>query len=166
MDVAAIVAAFDCDWHLQVDVSVAGVQNNVCRESLPGTASETLPSPVFKVQPFPMVEPVTASASMRPSLVLTSRLSKRPAGADVAVAGVSPEHAVNAFDFDSPIAAFQVEVALQIAQADGAVAGVQPDLTLARHVDFDNRPTVSHLEDVNTVGKAHFDLHASPVWWS
>jgi hypothetical protein len=25
-------------------------------------------------------------------------------------------------------------------------------------VDFNNRPTVSHLEDVNTVRKAHFDL--------
>src|SRR2546428_12894686 len=109
-----------------------------------------------------------ARTRQRPGLDVTipgtdRQAIKPPGRTNVAVSGAGSQGSVHRINVLMPITAPQFHVALEIAEPDVAIAGVQIHPSFAGHVDFNVHATSAQAEADNLARKTHFQLNRVPA---
>ncbi len=124
-----------------------------------GRRSTTPPSPVLTLQAAAVADPAFAAASMAPSPVWRSSMSKRPSTRHPAVAGRRRQSAVEVACLDGAVAGLEPQLALRPGDRNPAVAGVNVEVHVARDFDGHADGPPAQVEAPVTLRELELDSH-------
>ena len=145
------------DWHIQIDVSIAGVEIEIGRQVFRHFEGD---GAIAAFEP-PAGRQGRAGCGPRFNAAIAGlefEFVKAAVGANVAIAGGGSQFAIDVVDFLGAISAAELHFALKVGEIDLAVAGVQVHAAFTRHLDVDIDAAVSH-EDEGATRKAHVEFH-------